>query len=568
MKKAMLVNSLEQAKYAISIIDPKGECDIFCLDYLTYKTSSEGRQLKYYYQNTSYCPRKDFELLVNSWHKDKQGRDVTCYEGISAGHIMNNLITMSLATIIREWNNIKEKCGNYEHLYIPEDMPQLTSSVIECYCNNKRIVFSKYNCKSEIQSLNTCDERIIGWYPQSSFRTILSNQLRNLTSRIKNNRILFILDWTYRPILNILPQSSYIGFDYLIAYLNVFRKARVKKLFDKLQELVEISVNDEEKWRRCDFIEKGCRKLVINYIKHIFKVNRKKYEYTLNMFEQVFSDLKPQLFVVPSDKYDPYAIGLQVAKKHGIKTMLLVDGYYASKPENTDEYGKYLFDYYAAFGEAARADFKLFGINNSEIINMPAILLGNYFDPMPDEERYQVIVMTWIPNHENPNVNLNYPAKYLIETIELLISMGYKNIAVKMKSGRERQYVERIAALFGASIKIGIICGLFKDVAGLSDTFIGGVSSAITEIGFLKKKYYIYEPEENGNDFSIESAPNMFQKLNIARTIDELSDNLTSGRQALAAEGEYFFGLKTNNKQEYEEKVKSAFARWTGGNEQ
>lgn len=560
IRKAVIINSAAQLRYAEKHFPEKDGYAYYFTDCLSFGLVSPGSAAKPYYNNDGICSSDLFENFSSCWYKDSHGRDAAACEGISLGQVLSNSAKIASATIIREWHNISRVLSECEEVYIPGSLSGLQKKAMISACNSRGKKCQTYRRRDPEDVFSNFTERKLGWYPSKGFRPLLKSICCNIFRRKKcTSRIVLINDWTYAPIAESVKDVSFISFNHMKAIASPGLRRQTASIFNILSCKLREILNDDRRWQRFEFLDTDCRRFIREYIWGTFISNRKKYEHSLNMFMQSFLDMKPDLFVFPSDRYDPYIIAAQAARKLGVKSLMLTDGYTVARPAIYEESTGYLFDYVAAFGPAMREDFEAMGIGRDKIVEMPAVFLGKYFDCHAGVKKYDAVVMTWIPNTDSPCSYHSRTPEYLEEVIELLKRMGMKNIAIKIKSSAEASYALQIASRFSGEADIDLMSGSFKDVCSFSDRFIGGISSAIAEVSFLNKKYFVYEPEDNGNWPAILASPAVYSRCSIAKTLPQLRVNIEMEKDALPGSALRFLGMGGRTKAEYYDGLSKAF---------
>jgi hypothetical protein len=226
---------------------------------------------------------------------------------------------------------------------------------------------------------------------------------------------------------------------------------------------------------------------------------------------------------------EPYVAALQIAKIQGAKTSLRIDGHDAtglSVPTLRSSDGtEYLLDDFYVCSDLLYESAVEKGFLNYQMIRENSVFLDTAYKSQ--NPRFDVMVMTWIPNNNNPQALVDSPSMTLETTLRVVGAVITGKIAIKIKDeSTELEYVEAVIHKLCFSERIEILMGNFSEHVQSSRLIIGGLGSAIAEAMINNVPYLVYEPVDNGYSRKLLTENNVLSNVRIALNERDLLDLL------------------------------------------
>jgi hypothetical protein len=259
----------------------------------------------------------------------------------------------------------------------------------------------------------------------------------------------------------------------------------------------------------------------------------------------LFKNYNVKSIQIPAELFEPYVVAMQLAKVMGFQCTLSVDGHDPTgrslptlrMPDNKS----YLLDRFVVQSEALYSSALQAGFTDNQIVRTNSKLLSLQQVQLEKNTRFDAIVMTWIPNHQNPNARIDSPSTTLESSLKLLSELFVGKIAVKVKDfSRESDYVCYVINNLGLSERVEVITGRFHDHINSTSIIVGGISSAIAECKIHDVPYIIYEPIENGYGEMYFEGNYLLKRSRIARTVAELESLIALGEPSVDIDREEY----------------------------
>jgi hypothetical protein len=187
----------------------------------------------------------------------------------------------------------------------------------------------------------------------------------------------------------------------------------------------------------------------------------------------------------------------------------------------------WLVNHVAAYGSAQAEMYRKNGYPSTQIEVVRPPFLFHQERLKSQRNNFDAIVLTWTPLNLNPASDSHSPATTLATVLRILNRCGKRRIAVKVRWPGEIPYVRDVLKNVGSDAVV--LEGYLWQHLEKSALFIGGLSTALAEVTANKKRYIVFEPEENGyTDLQIGRATVISRKT-IARDICELEVLIRSG---------------------------------------
>jgi hypothetical protein len=466
--------------------------------------------------------------LSDFWYRDEEGLDIVFHEGFSLAQVLTGSMRISLATQFRDYEALKYWCFNLSKIYISKIESDSIKRAVDNWIDKVEFYEPPNNCLPISSSSNG---RIL-----SNYLSPTQNRAFQFTMRILCNVQRFVLRVTRKP--SYLIFSDWTNSEQLINqnclwtnHRNLRRSALIyttKENLEKSKKIIdgqEITFVNEE-WMTTVFqscsekIDKKLVKTVVSCVHDLVNASRHYLVIYHAQISQLFRDYNIETVQLPAELFEPYVVALQIAKARGIRTCLRIDGHDPTglgvpklRSQNNEEY---LFDEFFACSDLLYSSAINKGFREDQIIRSESVFSETHYKIQ--EKKFDVIVMTWIPNNYNPRARNDSPSMTLESCLTILRRLIHGKIAVKIKNSfSESEYVNSVIAKLGMIDSVEILTGDFAEHLRSSKVIIGGISSAIAEAKINKIDYIIYEPIDNGYSETILSQSDVLDLSQIAR---------------------------------------------------
>lgn len=452
----------------------------------------------YLFNKPAYSPEVGAEILhfILNWYRTPDGKDLSISNGVSWGNILSCSLLQNTPYLYKEFCHLSQledletlHISSSEHIYLKKLIKNMFGEKVIEYQSSRNSLMDLYIQRSLP-------------LPRSHWSF---SPLGFLTNRFKpchGQTIVFkdsSLDDYYKSrkdcfFINTRDLDRSIYYQY---FLNEKEsRNKIPKWFydPNFYEENFIRYCNDNKFKP-DF---AFLKFLSNFCAEFAQDQTNFYLHWISYYTQIFDKFSPRNAHFPGERADVFLIGAEIAKSMGIDITLIWDGIAFTREiafmKNSQ--GKWLFDQYIVFENEGRNVLLSQGIDPSRILvpNQPHPML--YQSERTDEPIYDVIIFSWVSLEYNPYCFQDQMPLLLKELLLNLKTMGLK-VAIKMKSSiLESFYKEFLSEddLEGVDILHGPSIEQMKK----GSLIITGMSTAIAEAEFLKKKTVIYEPYENG----------------------------------------------------------------------
>jgi len=467
------------------------------------------------------------------WYRDTQGIDQTEFGGISVGSTLSSLIWQATGSILRCSLRFDESLRLGATPTLWRDATPL-----------ERRVAHNYGVVSSLQA---------NWslVPQLD-ELVISQQMLNVPfsakvvqkiqaafhSHLAFPKHLWIADWLTHhvsradPLGTVLYRKSFHRS--AIPHTNSAARSQAESYFPKdldllfnNQRLIEFLAREEFEWPNFAVTA------LCGYVQDTYRSVR---ELLVEASAQILSMLEfysPSTVFLPGDTIETWNLWYQFCQLLHIKTVMYMDGYAVIPflPLLKDSRNSsWLVKEIAAYGSAQADMYQKNDYPRSqiEVVRPPFIMHQQKLRYRPAE--FDAIVLTWTHLNINPYSDSHSPATTLASVLHTLRKCGKKKIAVKVRYPGELPYVREILKNVGSDAVV--LEGYLWQHLERSNLFIGGISTALAEVSAKKKRYVVFEPEENGyTDLQIGRATVISRKT-IARDTCELEVLIRSGESS------------------------------------
>ncbi|MCH9644440.1 MAG: hypothetical protein K0U29_00910 [Gammaproteobacteria bacterium] len=518
------------------------------------------QKLKYFYEPSKSTGehREAIHYLVDHWHRDQDGIDMTFENNISQAQVISQSLRLAFSNIYRNYLAIVNCLKLVDLLYIYDGETEYLKKPAKYFHEKIRWYTSKSQKETNFLLASSPARTRFERHPEihrlSKVARVVQKFFINMCKR--KRRTLVISDWTYAKIMkknsNVLvlnclcPWKGYY-FKLPENIENVFPSSPDSSLLSS-ERLNNILEQKNILWDEA-LIELFSSEILDRYNEACSHVNR-----AYAIFSELLDYYEPDNIVVPYETHFAYVTLLYLARSRNIRTYLCVDGSYIIQDDYwfyKDQNNKsYLFDYFFAFGQVTVDYFINQGISEAQVLKIKSPLLS-YFSPKKQpQELFDAIVMYPVQTVvNNPEGREDYSIQYVKEVLECLVSLGHDRIGLKMKSNLFNESMrEFLKNYFGELfLKVEMLTGRTYEFINETSMVIGYIGTAIFETIYAGKAYYIYEPVENGADDEHVYSSLFINSSAIARSVLELKNNIVSGNKVKADFNYLFDGAKISD---------------------
>ncbi|MDC0253314.1 hypothetical protein OAK75_00350 [Bacteriovoracales bacterium] len=482
--------------------------------------------------------------LIKNWFRDESGQDIRQNEGISIGPSLGQIFLVAFAYFHKNFFAIQRVLEKYEKLYISENVT-FSVKVAASFFSNRVSFFNPGHTETYFQK-SSYKEGLMFQYPNehkfSKWGRLIQKPFLFVTRRKKH---LNLFDWTTKEISkrdDVLAQNSIYPWKgyYFRKKKRTFEEA--EKIFPSIldENYINVAFVKSSLERKGIFWDQRLIEGCVKIFKYYYEKNRSFLIHSYSLYKELFSYYRPKLVSIPGEAHYAYVLALQIARKMGIKSILIVDGYptvWAPHIIYKDETGKKtLFDYYAGFGPGGVDHFASMGILKRQIFQMAPPLISSLKNLKVNQENNKALIMFPYPKNGNPQTFWDRRREYVKEVYKVLDKGHFDQIGIKIKPGMPNEANEDKDALlniFEKEIAEGLVIleegPMYKCIARYR-VLVSGLSTTLFEAKFLDIPFYIYEPSYGGVTDKEISMGCFYSRDEVARNIVELEENINKNR--------------------------------------
>lgn len=469
---------------------------------------------------------EDLRDLAYGWFYDVHGRDITVRNGVSIGEILAPVLWQGFASIYRNYKLYDQRIDKKRIYVVPFDSGRIANWTAEklgvLVKNSERI----YTYSSD-ESLHKKEHLPINYlsgffrFLQIPFRKHLVNRILVIGSR--SSRGLGLNDSDY---LHLFGKSLFNG---AAPILKSRYRDFANSTFPSDMNIYGIDALFFNKARsQSTNYQSELASIFCDYAKMVYVEMRESLVLCHAYYCDLLDHYKPSMCILPSDSFCNFIIIYQLCKIRKITSVALNDGHPALTVWPQSKYldaKDWLCDYVVAFGRNHAIELENKGFETIKIIPInPFFNFKKSFSLV----KYDVIVLSWFTNALSSDSKPESTATTLRSALQLAIEMNFRKVAVKIKSDLEIEYISQLLGEFEEQIEV--LRGSLIENAGKGKLLIGGISSAINEANFANVPYYVFDPLDNGYGENWIKDSSVFNANNLARTKDQLRDNILAGR--------------------------------------
>jgi hypothetical protein len=552
MKSALLLHHLDDAVY----IENKWGKDL--PDIYSHETHFSFFINKYPIQNFYTLHKCEnlwvkVEKILAYWYKNSDGIDKTIFNGISWARVVNPSLMIALPALFREYLNIKELVNSYDLVYVSKNEPIFFLGLIEPFRKKIQVYDPGHNNTSLTSSINLRKPQS---YPKISIASSLLYFLQRLFINKLVKKDMFMSCWTTKDLIKERKNAIILN-----GGVNIFKSAYtsslwVKKDFAPSLNFIEGAINHKiirdivlsDDFEFDDIFLNSIYKLIA----HVYLENMEHYSTTYTRFLNLYESYKPKSIVLSGVYFDGYQIAAQLAKLKSIKAIYCQDGISSTvcgavkkrgvlinpfqKPEEN------CFDIILANG---LSNYKYLIDDGVPELNLrlikPSLLHKYSKGSFHQNDRFQAMIMSYVPMDWNPDGFHGSKVSSLITAIQAARDANLVSIAVKAKHSSEVKWIREALKYSNDFEGVQILVEPLYKCIKKADLIIGGFSTAIFEAHYNKVPYIVFEPHDNGYSDTCLKNSNIIDPKIVARDAATLTKFVVDKRNSIVGEYEFMF---------------------------
>ena len=512
-------------------------------------------EFEYYYRESTTDSNAENSVInfSDSWYRDENGFDRYFNCGYSIPQILTGSIRIGVASILRDFIALRDFLIHFERFLIYQHEDQILLRVADAF-------------KSSIQYYDppNCGRYWGEWLQERKLRDFLGIHLskfsililkvlvavRNFVfARIYRGRVLVFSDWTnYKnPILqNCIWTNHRNPLRSALVFTNNYSNKVAFRLIHDDEPIECIQIHCQEIQDHFGLVNSDeLTSIIREYIVDLIETNKETLRKYISQLIYLFETYRPRRIVIPAELFEPFTVAIQTARMYSTECTLMVDGHDAvgdSVPSLRDSSNLDLLVTNFVVSSSVQYENAISrGFSESNVITQDSIFYFLNSGVVVSDVCYDLIVLTWIPNHQNPNARNDGPMKALFDVVSLAASSFKGRIGIKVKNEiHEMDYVKTIIDYLCIADRTDVLTGSLKDHLMTSNFFIGGFSSAIAECALLEKRYLVYEPFSNGYGEMHSERPCIAETFRIARDVTELGRLIQEGANSLTIDHDVY----------------------------
>jgi len=442
------------------------------------------------------------EVSLN-WHKKRS------HQEFDIGSVLHRRVLVEFSSVLRFYLALEGCAKVHGKVLVSCKAPSSLLLVSKHFPDNVEFFYSD----NEFDKHITPSPRR-GLVSGVRIRNFLSKCLRVLQGpffKQLKNKVLIFNDWTYRKVMNsnclnintFNPMKSFClrqGKEYL---------PHAECLFPKEIGDNKISPNIKEVLSRFALpfnMKRDLIELFTKVVQQEYCDNRSKFIETYCAYQEMFDYYQPTMVISPGYSTAEYQILHSIAKSKQTPTMFIQDGF-------TFFLDRYLFscdkgkaaDYFAVMGKSVeRLYLEAFKGSNIKTVGIRPPVVSTHKSHKSGVESESAIILFPYGFIFSPSCRWDKRYQYVVDVAGMLLSLGYKDIKVKMKHGfepfdreTENQLMKELLDQEGY-FDVELIFGSLFDHLHNASLVVGQIGTAIIETIYHKIPYYVYEPYSLG----------------------------------------------------------------------
>jgi hypothetical protein len=523
-----------------------------------YPIIQENRSLNLDYFLDYPSPEVDLYDLVGEVSLGWYGNDGVSTgksQEISISAMLNRRILVELSSALRYYFAFIKYTNKYDKILISNNIPDSLSLVSECFVDSVEFFHSDNEFDRHITP-----SPLRGLVSEPSIHIFFSKILRILQRpflRYLKGKVLIINDWTYKKVKNanclninkFNPIRTFClrsGLEYLNYAEQIFPhdidRGSISYNIEKI--LVGFNIDSSIK---CDLVNLFTKIVQKEYLEH-----REKFIKIYCAYREMFEYYEPSMIVSPGYSTAEYQVLCRIARLKQVPIMFVQDGFMLSLDKYLFMYNKnQVTDYFAIMGDYVGDLYRSIFDDIKTIKIYPPVVQTHRAKKDKGVGRSAIVLFPY-GYIFSPYCRWDKKYKYVIDVVDVLSNLGYKDIKVKMKPGFEPFNRETENQLMrdlldkNNHIDVKMIFGEFSDYLRDSSLVIGQMSTAIIEAVYQETPYYVYEP------YSLGFTEKMIRESilgisTISRDTYELKKKILDENDVRLDKGKIFNGIKLND---------------------
>jgi hypothetical protein len=511
--------------------------------------------LPYFFPESTGDPlrAREVKFLVQHWYRDASGRDLYAQDGVSFAQVISGSLWIAVASLYREAAALQDCIAEHGKVAVSLREVSRFKSVADIYGNQVTYYDPGHKQRCLIETCNDRKLQADGYPLHFQKKALIARALAALRQWLGAKRdTLYINDWTFRDLvaadhsgLTLFGRSVNRGAfplitgDRVAAAEEAYDAQRVDRI--TVDVLAEVLARTGVEWPPVLLA------LVETEIRTRYRDLRTYLVRCHALFTDLFDTYRPCRIVLSGESLEPHTLLMQMARTRSIDVWFLNDGYLPTVPIGVPpslrrEDGKeWLISRILAYGRSSAEQLQIGGFPGEHISLIRAAFLSKAGSSAADAVVWDATIVTWVPNHLNPESREEWTCRMTCEVADLLLSLGYSRIAVKVKHPPEREVYRELQRRGMLSSMVAIMWEPFQQHLAATPLVVGGLSTGVLEAFNANVPYYIYEPFENGySEDCIRSR--VIDPYLVARTLPELRTNIVGRKQAVVRTREELFG--------------------------
>ena len=523
------------------------ECILIAREKITVQLNPKG-SVQYLYPELDSSNKLEEAVifLADNWYRNNDGIDQVQINEFSVAQVLTGSIRIGLASQIREFEAVQHWCSQLTKLYVSNSENEFIKRALNQHLNmveyyeppNYAQPFSSWLQCRQLRNYLSLNRK---WLGTGVLKFVYLLQRFVLPSTKRDCKIVFS-DWTddfqvsdqkclwtnHRDL-----RKSALIFASKRSLKESERKVNAQKVLFAERDLISNVLQ-----RGNYAVNHKLAELLSQYLQDCVVRNSSVIALYHAQISVLFKNYDIESIQVPAELFEPYVTAVQLARAKGIKATLSVDGHDPtglSVPTlRTPDNQAYLLEKFVTPSDVLYNSALRMGFLDDQIIRTNSKFHLLHQVSKEKKLKFDAMVMTWIPNHQNPNARIDSPSSTLESSLKILSNHFEGKIAIKVKDLLvELEYVNEIVHQLGLSQRIEILSGRFSEHVNSTRLIVGGISSAIAEAMIHEVPYIIFEPRENGySDLCLEQS-SVLDIKRIARTSEDLLCFVEDGRSSI-----------------------------------
>jgi hypothetical protein len=456
---------------------------------------------------------------------------------LSLGNVFKDYVARDMVVDMRNFYYCSKLLKKYKYLYISSSESESLKRVSKLFKNRIIIYkssnyYSHYFCRDRDTQFN---KSILVVHPLS----FLARCLQFFFLFLLKKKILIYPNSFYQ---NIFKDSRYLHLN----SLNIFKGYYYKENYKEVKNFKLNKNITKEIQKNLILLSKkfsiNSNSFFLNYTNHIEKKINTNYKfvnyiYSLNNF--VMKKYKPRKIILSGMQDPKNIISIYCAINNKVKKEIMVDGSYMNTFHQVPYCEKKKRPLIDLVYVHSKKELNFFKKNDKfvKIIKKIFPLFKNN-NVKKQVNTYDIIILdySWNYNRFSMNGKKDYSFKIIDDLLSSIKSPNIRKIGIKMKLDSNDEGLEYNNFLMDniftkyTDYKIDILTGKLSNYLNSSETFIGGMTTAILEVKKAKKNYIIYKPKELGFDEDFTTKYSVFfnekniirDKKNLLTIIDKI----------------------------------------------